>query len=257
MLRAPNLEKYRQGDFIQYMNNVLDIVTAARAATLNITPQRAALESEMQTLNAAWQPALGSELTPQLAALDKERDRVFSGFKMMVDNWATNHFDEAKQNAAYIISDMIAGHGNRITLMRYQQQTATLNAIINDLQNQLAAQVTLLNIGDWEGVIEDLNTKFDDLYVQRAQAISGNDPSVIAPMIEDITQLFRNMKNLFDARFAVATADGAATVADFTTIEQEWNTITQQYNDAVNRFSGGEEEDPTPEPPASDPTPTE
>lgn len=173
MVSTPNLEKFRQGDFVQYMNNVLEIVTAARATTFQIAPQRTALEDVTEQLNDAWQPTMGSELTPEIAELDKQRDSVINGFKNMVDSWAVNHFDPDKRNAAYIIADNIAGHGDRIFLMRYQQQTATINAIINDLNNELAAHVATLNVTDWVDELTNLNIKFNDKYVARAQAISG------------------------------------------------------------------------------------
>ena len=245
MVSTPNLEKFRQGDFVQYMNNVLEIVTAARATTFQIAPQRTALEDVTEQLNEAWQPAVGSELTPEIAELDKQRDSVFSGLKGTVDNWALNHYLPNMRNAAFIIADNIAGHGDKVTVMRYQQQTATINAIINDLNTDHAAHVATLKLEDWVDHLAGLNKSFNDKYVERAQAISGHQLGQIRQLIEDTTQRFREFKTIFEARFAVAVADGGAAVADFQQAENEWNSITSQDNDAVNRYAG-DDKDPEP-----------
>ena len=252
MVSTPNLEKFRQGDYVQYMNNVLEIISEPRATTFQIAPQRTELENVIKDLNEAWQPTMGSELTPEIAALDKQRDSVFSGLKLLVDNFATNHFDEAKKNAAFIISDAIAGHGGQITSMRYQQQTATVNAILNDLQNELSAHVTTLNIDDWVTQLTRLNTNFNAKYVERAQAISGRQEGIIVELIDQSTKAFRAMKALFEARFSVAKADNAPSVEDFQKAANEWSTITDQYNDAVTRYANVNDDQPeSPEEPTN------
>lgn len=57
------------------------------------------------------------------------------------------------------------------------------------------------------------------------------------------------MKTLFEARFSVAKADGAASVPDFQQTANEWSTITDQYNDAVTRYAS-DPKDPQPTDPA-------
>ncbi len=85
MNARPKLENYRKGDLVQYFNNVLEIVTEDRAATLNITDQRKTLADVMERFNTSWQPSKGSELTPQIQQLDDERDSLFLGLKKTVD----------------------------------------------------------------------------------------------------------------------------------------------------------------------------
>lgn len=239
MITIPNFENYRQGDFIQYMNNVLQVVTAARAATFNIVPQRTALQDSMNALNAAWQPVVGSELTPEISELDQKRDRCFNGLKMTVDNWGINHYDLALRESAYLISDRIAGYGDRISLMRYQQQTATVTAIIQELGDVLAPHVDALALQGWVTELSSLNTLFNEKYVERAQSISGKQSGEVVELMNLAITSFRDMKMLFESRFAVAVADGNAS-ADFQQTENEWSTLSQQYNDAVNRSAQNE-----------------
>lgn len=247
MLATPNLEKFRQGDFVQYMNNVLDIMTDTRATTLSLTTQRDNLYTVMRDLNETWQPQVGSELTPEIATLDQQRDMIFNGLKGTVDNWATNHFDESWRNAAFLISDDIAAHGQRIYEMRYQQQTATITAILNDLDDELSAQVTTLGLGTWVEELRTVNERFNDKYVERAQALSSHQPGIVVEQIGIATTAFRALKTGFDSRFNVAVMDDAPTISEFEQVENEWNVITNQYNDAVTRYADSEEEEPEPE----------
>ncbi|KAA5537436.1 hypothetical protein F0919_07105 [Taibaiella lutea] len=240
MITTPNLEKFRQGDFVQYMNNVLEILTATQANNLLVANQRNNLKALTEELNATWQPIVGSELTPEIEAIDRQRDLIFTGFKLTLDNWASNHYYPEWRNAAFMLSDNIAGHGERITLMRYQQQTATFNAIINDFENELLVHLQTLNLQDWLAEIKTLNTTFNEMYVKRTQAISGHQPGLIDELIGKTTIVFRQLKSIFEARFAVAVADGAYIVPEFQQVENEWSMLGQQYNDAVSRYSGSE-----------------
>ncbi|MFA7687419.1 MAG: DUF6261 family protein [Moheibacter sp.] len=246
MLAIPKLGQFRQGDLIQYMNNLLGILTEARATTLNLESQREDLYLAMRDLNITWQPQVGSELTPEIAALDQKRDRIFTGLKGTVDIWATNHFQESWRNAAFLISDNIAAHGNKITVLRYQQQTATINAILNDLEGHLSAQITTLGLEDWVDELRAVNLEFDTKYLERAQAMSGHQPGIVVQQIGVATTNFQALKTAFESRFNVAIMDSLPVVTDFQQVENEWNMITDQYNDAVTRYLGSAEE-PEPE----------
>lgn len=45
-----------------------------------------------------------------------------------------------------MLSDTIASHGKDIIRLRYQQETATINAILKDLDNQYSDEVILLGL---------------------------------------------------------------------------------------------------------------
>ena len=234
-LNSGNLDKFRKGDLTQYFNNILSIVTDPKATTLVVSNERIALANTMITFNEQWQVAKGSELTPQIADLDNQRDGIFSGLKGTVTTWAKNHYDMAQKNAAFIIANKIASYGSKITLMRYQQQTATLNAIISDLENELAEEVTLLALTPWVTTLKDLNTQFDTKYVERAKALSLEEDGIIAELRAKAIDDFKTLKTILEARMTIATVENSENLAVFNEVANEWNTLTNQYNDAVTR----------------------
>ena len=253
---TPILEKYRKGDIAQYFYNVLEIITEDRATTLQIANQRSALATTMDSFKTNWQQVKGSELTPQIAELDAQRDSSYIGLKLTVDTWASNHFDDSLKNAAFLIADKLATYGNRIQTLRYQEETATLNAIINDLETDLAPQVTQLGLTDWVAQLKNLNTSFNEKYVLRAQDLSTEQDGLVAEIRIQATNEFKLLKDLFVARGTVAIEDAQGNAALFTTVANEWNTLTEQYNAAVLRNTGSTDiptdttEEPTTEAPS-------
>lgn len=72
-------------------------MTIQKATDLQLAPQREALNNATNALNEAWQPNRGSELTPQIAVLDTQRDHLFAGLKLTVDAWAMHRYDADKK----------------------------------------------------------------------------------------------------------------------------------------------------------------
>ncbi len=243
MTTRPKLESYRKGDLVQYFNNVLEIVTEDRAATLNITDQRKTLADVMERFNTSWQPSKGSELTPQIQQLDDERDSLFLGLKKTVDAWAVHHYDAEKKNAAFLIADKIGAHGALLHKLRYQQETATLNALILDFTNELADKVALLGLTQWVEKLQAVNTTFNEKYLERAKALSAEQDGVVLQLRSESTQAFQQLINIFEARMAIAKIEGGNFNA-YETVNNELNEITEQYNEAIQKHNsapkGGE-----------------
>ncbi len=234
MTTRPQLEMYRKGDLVQYFNNVLEIVTAERATALNIASQRKALADVMERFNASWQPNKGSELTPQIQQLDEERDSLFMGLKMTVDAWAMHHYDEEKKNASFLIADKIGASNDNIPRLRYQQETATLNALILDFTGELAKAISLLGLTQWVEKLQTVNTAFNEKYLERAKALSTEQEGVVLQLRIEASEAFRNLINIFEARMEIAKVE-RKDVNAYETANNELNEITEQYNEAVQK----------------------
>lgn len=235
MIIAPILDKYRHADFIQYINNVLQIVTEEKATALTLNEQRTALQQSSDELNAVWAPNKGSELTAQIAELDQLRDGLFTGLKLTVDAWSKHHFNATKKQAALAVSLNLASHGKKITTLRYQQQTAVLNGILNDLQNELSAEITTLELTEWVTELQTANANFDALYVNRAIEVAANVKGIVEQLRTASTAHFKTLKTVFEARATVAAVENSPNKKEFEILGNEWNSLTQQYNEAVTR----------------------
>ncbi len=236
MEKRPTLERFRKGDLVQYFNNVLEIVTTDRATTLNIADQRKALADVMKRFNASWQPNKGSELTPQIQQLDEKRDSLFLGLKKTVDAWSVHHYEEEKKNASFLIADKIEAHGTLLHKLRYQQETATLNALILDFTGELADEIALLGLTQWVTKLQEVNTAFNEKYLERAKALSTEQEGIVLQLRTESTQAFQQLVNIFEARMAIAKVE-RADLSEYEAVNNELNEITEQYNEAVQKHN--------------------
>ena len=155
------------------------------------------------------------------------------------------------QSAAFIVADNIAAHGNQISKMRYQQETATLNAIVHDCEGIHAGHITTMGLGAWVTQLKNINASFDTKYLARNAELATSEPGVVAELITQALAAFRALKSLFEARQSVAEADGDPLVAQYQSVAAQWNSLTNQYNDAMLRYADTVEETPEPAPPAN------
>ena len=245
MITTANFQNYRKGDFYQFMVNVLDILTQDRATTLNVSSQRAALATEVQNFNNAYTPIIGSDITPQLASLDTQRDDALIGLKSVLEGYVKHH-EEGKRNAAFILLDLMKGYGNEINKHRYQLETATVSNLISDWQTLHADKLSLLSLTQWVQHLADTNTNFNTLYVSRTQQISGLETGTLEAIRAAAVDKYRDLR-------AHIEAHGLLTPTELNTqVQQEISSLALQYNDAVTRYTGpdeqgSDEEPPTPE----------
>ncbi len=235
MLVTPLLEKYRKGDLVQFLNNVLEILTEEQADTLKVAPQREALDEVMKRFNDSWHPERGSELTPQIQELDTERDTLFMGLKLTVDAWASYHYESGKRNAAFLIADKVESYGKDVQLVRYQQETAILNSLLEELETQLSNEVLLLGLTDWVAKLKTVNTQFNEKYVERTLAASTEQEGKVLELRKESTKVFRKLKSLFEARMEIAQAEESADLPAYESVENALSRLAEQYNDAVER----------------------
>ncbi len=242
MNTRPILERFRKGDLVQYLNNVLEIVTTEEATALNIADQRGVLAEVMQRFNASWQPNKGSELTPQIQQLDEERDSLFLGLKNTVETWAIHHFDAQKRNAAFLIADKIETHGRFTHKLRYQQETATLNSLVADLTEELADEVTLLGLNEWVSKLKDVNVTFNEKYMERTLALSTEQEGVVLQLRTQATEAFQQLRSIFEARMAIAKVENTD-LSEFERVNNALDELTEQYNKAVQASNSPNEDE--------------
>ncbi len=234
MITRPQLEKFRKGDLVQYFNNVLDIVTEERATVLKIEKQRSNLAEIMERFNVSWQPNRGSELTPQIKQLDEERGSLFMGLKLTVDAWALHHYNKDFKNAAFLISDKIGAISDSVPRMRYQQETATLNALISDFKDELKEEIKLLGLNKWVEILQNVNNSFDEKYLERTIALSSEQEGVVLQLRTEASESFRKLISIFEARMLVAEAE-EENMSAYETMKNMLNELTEQYNEAVQK----------------------
>jgi len=248
MIVRPKFEIYRQSGTMQFIRDLLDVLPDPLAVTLDVAAKRTALNAVYDQLNLEWQPESGSLITPHIAALDAERDDALNGLKATLDAWGRYHYDASWRDAATILVNNITSHGDRIYKMPYQDETAVINAVLNDLEGIYAGEVNTLGLGSWVANLRNLNNMFQQAYLDRNEEIATIQPGIIADLMAEMLAAYRTLSDLFDARHTVAVVDADPLVAQYQTVENEWNSLIAQYNQAALRKTGGNNDLPPPEP---------
>ncbi len=232
-LKRAFLERYRKDYMIQYTSNLLDILTTEDAVLLNLYQQRETIQHALNNLKNTERKR--SELTPRIAVLNKKRNTIYVGFKHTVDAWSKNHYDDSLKQAALSIINTLKSYGKRVDLIPYQEKTATLNAIIYDLEGKLSAQINLLNLNEWVIQLKTLNTEFDTLYLERVKALSKTQKGASTTFKKELITSLKSLKTLFEARLTVAVLDKTSNLKAFNSIAKKWDALTQQYNRDIIR----------------------
>lgn len=79
MITTANLEKYRNGDFLQFVNNVLELLPQTTADQLNIGIQRTALQTAAESFNNAYMPIQGMILHRKFRLWMRRETTLLSG----------------------------------------------------------------------------------------------------------------------------------------------------------------------------------
>ena len=76
---------YRNGEYLQFMKNVLAIYQNYDTDALHLAARVQALTSSVTTMNEVFMAATAHELTPELQQLDQRRDRALVGIRLYLD----------------------------------------------------------------------------------------------------------------------------------------------------------------------------
>ncbi|WP_343664934.1 DUF6261 family protein [Chryseobacterium mucoviscidosis] len=249
MITTANMEKYRNGDFLQFVNNVLELLPQTTADQLNIGGQRTVLQTAAQSFNNAYLPYTGSDITPEIQALDAQRDNAVIGIKMILEAWQY-HFDPETKNNAFALLDILNRFGERIYKLRYQLETATINSIVAEWEEKHSDKISQLQLTDWVNELKISNQNFNNKYIARTVQLSEVETGVLATARTASTEACRTLKQHIEAH-ALLTPN-----AEYDQLMAKLSSLVNQYNLAVTKYSSTEESGGENQKPESPETPS-
>ncbi|MDR0534192.1 MAG: DUF6261 family protein [Verrucomicrobiales bacterium] len=135
-----------------------------------------------------------SELTDPLTDLHRKREHLYRGFDHTV-NAALNGIEPAKIPHAQHLRAILDNYRNPNALP-YQQQSGTLNNLIQDLKTRAAAACDSLGLNPQLHALEQANLEFDRLFNQRADEQAGQSH---LSAVRDIRKTMdRALRDLFE-----------------------------------------------------------
>jgi hypothetical protein len=191
-----------------------------------------AISEDISKMNAIFKRERGSELTSALVIQDTRRDDALAGISLLLQAYS-NHFDTAMRQAAQRLLDHYSSYGSKIYTKSYQQETAIINDLRQEWQNNAnrAADVTTLGLDSWLTELGDANTEFDTLYTARASEASEAPDQTMEEARMEATVNYRTLANLLEAFVFVHPE------LPFEDIIANINSLTNSYNATVEKRS--------------------
>ncbi len=164
------------------------------------------VEKELDNLEIIKQ----SEITKQLLLVDKERDNSFKGLRMTIKS-LTKHFKVNIRENAETLRLVFKNFGN-ITTLSYNEGTAAIDRLTDELKNNYANELLVCNIADWVDHLYQKNEIFRSLMLKRNEETSVKEPVNTRELRKELDKLYKLIVKRVNAS---ALLNGDADYADF------------------------------------------
>lgn len=239
-MSTPYLHRYRTGEYIQYMTDVLTLLAQEELYDLPLSVQMEALATRVADINAVFKQDRHSELTSIIADLDARRGRAITGLRGVTKHF-TYHSDAAIATAAAALHATIAVHGHDISRLTYQEETAIIDSIVREWEEQetLRAAVHRLHLNSWLTELKESNAQFSARYLERVAETAQQPSRTVGEYRKAATQTYRTLVNHLKAHATLNPAAG------YTGFLQELEVLATQYNQGIEHRT--QPKDDTPE----------
>ncbi len=232
MLAIPNISKYRNGEFVKYIANIITIGGNHDLATLNLAEKHSALEPLYTKLTAVFKQDRGSDLTREIIELDKTRDSDYNGIRGVVGSYASHHHDEATKNLAAALLKVLESHGSNLARLSYQEQTAATEDIVNKVEQNHADALSTLNLTGWFNHMKTTNQQFNTTFLARNKEYAEAPQEKLAELRDETTAALQEFIKFTNA-YATINDTGA-----YDALINEVNALTHSYDLVVSRRLG-------------------
>jgi hypothetical protein len=228
MSQFPRFIEYRNREFIQFLEDALNIYNAYNLTTLKLQSFVTSLISDLPLLNTVFETAKKNENTETLENLDLKRDNAIKGIRTIAEGFEM-HYEIPYQNAGKLVKTHIDKYGKGISTLNYLAETKAINGVVSDFETDLDVKdsLTFLNLTDWVAELKNSNIDFNNTYLLRNKDISAQPDQ----NLKDLRMLIiPKLKLLFEK---TASFYSAFETEDYKTILDEIDTLIIKYNASI------------------------
>ncbi|MGN7989266.1 DUF6261 family protein [Pedobacter sp. 22226] len=241
MINSIVLQTLRNGEYIQFITDALNVVSKNNPKKLNVSTQYDALLAAKDDIEKLFKISQGSLITEEIENLDKRRDDAINGINLHVQS-LTYSPDPAINKYAKTLSAHLALFGPRIAIENYQTESTILRNIVNDWKNKpdLQAAVTALNLGNWLTELETANNDFNAAYAKRNEELATAPTEKLRELRNKANELYYKLRTRINSNFDIN--DGAEPWASTVNL---LNQNISTYTLLQSRRTTGKGEEPT------------
>lgn len=170
-----------------------------------------------------------SYLTNRIQELDRQRKIIFRGMTNAVLS-AAHHFNTQKSEAAQQIKVLLEGYGN-LSRKTYDEETAGITNLVQDLEGAYATQVSAIGIGEWVAEILRKNIDFETLIQLRDRESAAKPKDTMVNIRRKIDEEYRKIIQAIES-FA-ALAESEQEFAEYSSFIKSLNAVNFRYKDRL------------------------
>ena len=231
------LKQYRNAEYLQFMKDVLQIINQEDIEQLLISTEVNDLTTQVAEINTIFKQSLASDLTKDIASLNKRRNYAYKGMRAMLASYKY-HYDTTLSTAAASLFDVFSFYDQGKSKTSYQKLTVLLDSLIDDLETKTELQefVTLFGITDWVNELKNANTDFKNLYIERVSERVENP-------IRNIRDLRTECNELYNKLFIKIGAYGVTseTVAPYLLMVENIEGLIKKYDLLITSYNASDE----------------
>jgi len=225
MFLAINYPGLRNNEFIQFFQNLLEIINANDPEALKVKSQYDDLHALVATMASFYKPELGSEITAELQELDAARDSALQGIEFMVKSY-TYHYTDTKREAAELLEHSLDNYGSGITRLNYQAETSTINSIIEkwETEQKYIDALASLSLTEWKAELKTINVNFNQRYLDRLSDNADHPEQTSLDLRAGIITSYRELLAYLQAYTTLSTA------GEYEKLNKLINELISEYN---------------------------
>ncbi len=235
MIESIDLQKLRNGEYSQLMQDVLAITGKNDPAAMKVEVPFGALQATATEVETLFKQPTGSAITTELENFDLLRDNALKGIQSIVRG-NTYSEDAAVKNHAQVLDTHLALFGSNITGDSYQSETSSIRNIIADwnAKPELTAAITALGLQNWQKAMENANNSFGDKYLLRAVELGTDVADSLKAKRLQANTAYYTLRDNINAYYTITNGS-----EPYKTVVASINGLLSFYNDVLSRRTGG------------------
>ena len=238
MISIPIFTWFRNGEFVKFNDMTVSVLNNHDLEALQISEVAKEVMTANDKMKVVYKADRGSSITKAIVRADGQRDNMFSGIILRLRSDAKYHPDEQMKKKAETLLDVFEKHGSALNRQSYNEQTANLEDIFEDIERKgLRSDIDALHLDPYYKQLVASNREFDRLFLERNKEYAQTPEETMTLLREEAES---NLKNLFDRINAFIIIDGEE---KYKPLMKELNALIDYYETNIEkRLSTGEEE---------------
>lgn len=241
-MTKPEFSYFKNGEFVQFTDQVLTILKEADPVTLKINPQVTTLKERFELLEKLYIIDQGNAITEEIKNYDDQRDNCLIGINLNVDSYKY-HFQQEKRQASAKVRTLLNKYGRDLYRRSYPEETAGIRNMEKEVADkpELTTAIGILYLTDWFAELHVSNELFDEKYLERNKAYAEAPKEKFADVRKDTEKAYAEMAKHLNAHALITPSEANQQV--ISQIEQLAITYNQSVRNRIGNASGTQDDD--------------